>query len=443
MNNSLTAWLHEMNISGTTAVFLEMLLGFALLLAVVGLAAWLSSRFLVPLLARTVRSSHPALNDVFILKSFFGRLSRLLPIAVIYAVVDLLFPADGAAAELLKRLALILFVVGAAWVLDAALQTIYEIVKKNQAFRDKPIRGYIDGAQIVLYILAAVLAVSFLTGQSPLGIFTVLGGLTAVLLLIFKDTILGFVANMRLSSNDMVRVGDWIEMPNHDADGDVIDVSIHTVKVQNWDRTITTIPTHVLISDHFKNWRGMQESGGRRIKRALHIDMSSIKFCTPEMLDRFARISVIADYLRARQEEIEAHNRTHGLDSSQTVNGRRQSNIGVFRAYCQAYLRAHPGIHQEMILMVRQLNPTPQGLPLEIYAFTNDIAWVNYEGIQADIFDHLLAAAGHFDLRLFQTPSGHDLQSLTAGLPGRQAEPLPLRPTGPRKAVQLTTGIGE
>jgi miniconductance mechanosensitive channel len=443
MDNPLTTWLHQLDLSATTAFFLELLLGFGLLFTVIGLSAWLSSRFFIPLLEKTVRRGHPALNELFSLQSFFARLSRLLPIAVLYAVVDLLLPAEGAAAELIKRLALILFVIGGAWVLDAALQTVYEIIKGRPLFRHKPVRGYIDGAQIVLYVLAAIFAVSILTGQSPWGVFTVLGGLTAVLLLIFKDTILGFVANLRLSSNDMVRVGDWIEMPKYDADGDVIDVSIHTVKVQNWDRTITTIPTHVLISDHFKNWRGMQESGGRRIKRAIYLDLSAIKFCTPEMLERFARISLITDYVRNKQAEIEASNREHGLDCAKTVNGRRQTNIGIFRAYCLAYLRAHPGIHQGMILMVRQLNPTPAGLPLEIYAFTNDIGWINYEAIQADIFDHLLAAAAHFDLRLFQNPGGHDLLSLTGGLPGRQAEPLSLRPAGSRKAVSLTTGLSE
>jgi miniconductance mechanosensitive channel len=443
MDNPLAAWLHQFGLSETTVVLLEWLLAFGLLFAIIIFSARLSSRLLVPLLESMVRRRHPGLNDVVILKNFFIRLSRLLPIVVLYTVVDLLFPADGAAAALIKRLALILFMAVGAWVLDAALQALYEIIKERPVFRNKPVRGYIDGAQIVLYILAAILSVSILTGQSPWGVFTVLGGLTAVLLLIFKDTILGFVANLRLSANDLVRVGDWIEMPKYEADGDVIDVSIHTVKIRNWDRTITSIPTHVLISDHFKNWRGMQESGGRRIKRAIHLDLSSIKFCTPEMLERFVRISLIAGYIRGKQAEIDAWNRENGKDASLTVNSRRQTNIGVFRAYCLAYLRAHPGIHQGMILMVRQLNSTPQGLPLEIYAFANDIGWVNYEGIQADIFDHLLAAASHFDLRLFQSPSGYDLRGLTAGLYGHQKEPQPLRQSGTRKAIPLNPGISE
>jgi miniconductance mechanosensitive channel len=443
MDNPLAAWLHQFGLSETTVVLLEWLLAFGLLFAIIILSARLSSRLLVPLLEKTVRRRQPGLNDIVILKNFFIRLSRLLPIAILYAAVDLLFPAEGAAAALIKRLALILFMAVGAWVLDAALQALYEIIKERPVFRNKPVRGYIDGAQIVLYILAAILSVSILTGQSPWGVFTVLGGLTAVLLLIFKDTILGFVANMRLAANDLVRVGDWIEMPKYEADGDVIDVSIHTVKIRNWDRTITSIPTHVLISDHFKNWRGMQESGGRRIKRAIHLDMSSIKFCTPEMLERFTRISLLSEYVRGKQEEIDIYNREQGLDGSRTVNGRRQTNIGVFRAYCLAYLRAHPGIHQGMILMVRQLNPTPQGLPLEIYAFANDIGWVNYEGIQADIFDHLLAASSHFDLRLFQNPNGHDLRSLTAPLPDHQAGPQPLRRPASGKAVALTTGLIE
>jgi miniconductance mechanosensitive channel len=439
----MAAWLHQSGLSETVVVRIEWLLAFGLLVAIIFISTRLSRRLLVPLLQGTVRHRFPGLDDLAILKTFFDRFSRLLPIAVLYAVVDLLFPAADPAAELIKRLALILFMAASAWVLNAALQALYEIIKERPAFLNKPVRGYIDGAQIILYILAAILAVSILTGQSPWGVFTVLGGLTAVLLLIFKDTILGFVANLRLAANDLVRVGDWIEMPRYDADGDVIDVSIHTVKIRNWDRTITSIPTHVLISDHFKNWRGMQESGGRRIKRAICLDLSSIKFCTPEMLERFARISLVTGYVRGKQAEIEDYNREQDLDISRTVNGRRQTNIGVFRAYCLAYLRAHPGIHQGMILMVRQLNPTPQGLPLEIYAFANDTGWVNYEGIQADIFDHLLAAAPHFDLRLFQSPSGHDLRSLIVPLPDHQAEPQPLRRPVSGKPVALPTGISE
>jgi miniconductance mechanosensitive channel len=231
-------------------------------------------------------------------------------------------------------------------------------------------------------------------------------------MLVFKDTILGFVASIQLSGHDMIRIGDWIEMPKYGADGDVIEVSINTVKVRNWDKTITTIPTYGLVSDAFKNWRGMSESGGRRIKRALHIDMSSIKFCTDEMLERFNKFDFIKNYIAEKQDEIIEYNKEHETDTSQLINGRRQTNIGVFRAYTIAYLKNHPKIHQDMTFLVRHLEPKQYGLPVQIYVFSNDQAWANYEAIQADIFDHLLAALPEFELRVFQNPTGYDFKSL-------------------------------
>jgi miniconductance mechanosensitive channel len=231
-------------------------------------------------------------------------------------------------------------------------------------------------------------------------------------MLVFKDTILGFVASIQLSGHDMVRIGDWIEMPKYGADGDVIDVSIHTVKVRNWDKTITTIPTYGLVSDAFKNWRGMSESGGRRIKRSLHIDMNSIKFNTDEMLERFKKFDLIKEYIADKQEEINGYNKEHETDTSQLINGRRQTNIGVFRAYIIAYLKNNPKIHQNMTFLVRHLEPTQHGLPVQIYVFSNDQAWANYEAIQADIFDHLLAALPEFELSVFQSPTGSDFARL-------------------------------
>jgi miniconductance mechanosensitive channel len=260
--------------------------------------------------------------------------------------------------------------------------------------------------------MAGIFIVSILTDQSPWGILSVLGGFTVVLMLVFKDTILGFVASIQLSGHDMVRVGDWIEMPKYGADGDVIDVTIHTVKVRNWDKTITTIPTYGLVSDAFKNWRGMSESGGRRIKRSMHIDMSSIKFCTDEMLEHFEKFELLKEYLQQKKEELSTYNKEHNVDGSQLINGRRQTNIGVFRAYIVAYLKNNPKIHQAMTFLVRHLEPTPDGLPIQIYVFSNDQAWANYEAIQADIFDHLLAAAPEFDLRVFQNPTGYDFSKI-------------------------------
>jgi miniconductance mechanosensitive channel len=237
-------------------------------------------------------------------------------------------------------------------------------------------------------------------------------------MLVFKDTILGFVAGIQLAANDMVRPGDWIEMPKYGADGDVIEVALTTVKVRNFDNTITTLPTYALISDSFKNWRGMSEKGGRRIKRPIHIDVTSVRFCTPEMIERFAKIEKLRPYIDSKQAEVDAYNQDNDIDASVLVNGRRMTNLGTFRAYVLSYLRDHPKLHNNMTLMVRQLPPTATGLPLEIYVFTNDVRWVNYEDIQSDIFDHIFATVREFDLRVFQSPTGADVGEGLAQLAG-------------------------
>jgi miniconductance mechanosensitive channel len=253
---------------------------------------------------------------------------------------------------------------------------------------------------------------SLVLGRNPFVLLTGLGAMTAVLMLIFKDAILGLVAGVQLSANRMVSLGDWIEMPKYGADGDVIDVALTTVKVQNWDKTITTIPTYALISESFKNWRGMSESGGRRIKRAVQIDIASIRFCDDDMLARYARIQHVSKYLADKQDELTRWNADHGVDASSAANGRRLTNVGTFRAYVVAYLRHHPLIHQDMTFLVRQLAPTAEGLPIEIYVFSRDQRWSYYEDLQADIFDHVLAVAREFDLRVFQRPAGSDFRQL-------------------------------
>jgi miniconductance mechanosensitive channel len=267
-------------------------------------------------------------------------------------------------------------------------------------------------AKIFIFFVGAILMISTLINQNPLILLGGLGALSAVLLLVFQNSILGLVAGIQLSANDMVRVGDWIEMPKHNADGDVIEITLTTVKVQNWDKTITMIPSAAFISESFKNWRGMQESGGRRIKRSIFIDVSSIQFCTEEMIERFKKIQYLKDYIEAKEKEIEAYNQEHNVDPSSKVNGRRLTNIGTFRMYIQKYLENHPRIHKDMTTMVRQLAPGEYGLPLEIYAFTNDVRWAVYESIQSDIFDHIFAAAPEFGLRVFQNPTGHDMREM-------------------------------
>jgi miniconductance mechanosensitive channel len=277
--------------------------------------------------------------------------------------------------------------------------------------REKPIKGILQVLKIIFSLIAVIIIVSILLDRSPWVLLSGIGVFSAVLMLVFQNSILGFAAGIQLSGNDMVRVGDWIEMPKYNADGDVIDITLHTVKVQNWDRTITMIPSHAMISDSFKNWRGMTESGGRRIKRAVYIDMNSIQFCTEEMLQRYEQYHYLTDYIKSRRREIEEYNRELGVDPGQLVNGRRMTNIGTFRAYVQAYLENLPTLNKDMAMMVRQLAPTEYGLPIEIYCFTASTRWSEYEAVQADIFDHILAVIPQFDLRIFQSPSGKDVES--------------------------------
>jgi len=410
MSNLISDFLIAQGLSQQMANFIGIAATVIILLLFAYISYWATNRFMVRLIEMIFTRSKNTWDDALVKHDFVRRLSFLMPIIVIYVFADLMLPGQALAPELFKRLAMVFFVFAGIWMLDSILLAIREIYSKSDMATHRPIRGYLDAIKIIAYVMAGIFIVSILTDQSPWGVLSILGGFTVVLMLVFKDTILGFVASIQLSGHDMVRIGDWIEMPKYGADGDVIDVTIHTVKVRNWDKTITTIPTYSLVSDAFKNWRGMSESGGRRIKRPLHIDMSSIQFCTDEMLERFKKFDLIKDYIIQKKEEITSYNKEHTTDPSQLINGRRQTNIGVFRAYIIAYLKNHPKIHQDMTFLVRHLEPTQYGLPVQIYVFSNDQAWANYEAIQADIFDHLLAAVPEFDLQVFQSPSGYDFK---------------------------------
>ena len=406
LTSLITDFLVNNGFSDSIANLIGLAATIALLLLLAIISYWITKHYLVKLLEIVFKRSKNTWDDALVQHGFVKRLSNMMPIIVVYMSIDLLMPSQAFAPELFKRFSMVFFVMAGVWILDSVLLAVREIYSSSQIASRRPIRGYTDAIKIIAYVMAGIFIISILTDKSPWGILSILGGFTVVLMLIFKDTILGFVASIQLSGHDMVRVGDWIEMPKYGADGDVIDVTIHTVKVRNWDKTITTIPTYGLVTDAFKNWRGMSESGGRRIKRSLNIDMSSIKFCTDEMLESFEKFALLKEYLQHKKEEISAYNAEHEVDASQLINGRHQTNIGVFRAYVVAYLKNHPKIHQTMTFLVRHLEPTPYGLPVQIYVFSNDQAWANYEAIQADIFDHLLAALPEFDLRVFQNPTG-------------------------------------
>lgn len=373
-------------------------------LILLGIAAALVSRLtrslLLPFLLRATSLSKSDWDDRLAENRFFQPLTLLVPLVFFYSLLDLFFAGQPVIGEGLKRLLMVLLVFPALRMLKALLTTIEEIYKRNEISRRKPIGGYLSVVSIALYIIAGIFIFSTLTGRSPWGLFSVFGGLTAIVLLVFKDTILGFVASLQLAGYDMVRVGDWIEMNQAGADGEVIEVSITTVKVRNWDKTITTIPTYSLVSDTFKNWRGMSESGGRRIKRALMLDVGTVRFCS---IDEAARLQRIKPPCEPEAE---------GLASEIVSEGERPTNLGLFRGYVKRYLRSHPRINQHMTLLVRHLAPTDKGLPLEVYAFSRDQEWAVYEDLQADIFDHLIAMLPEFDLRVFQAPGGADLKLL-------------------------------
>jgi miniconductance mechanosensitive channel len=409
-------WLADRGFEAGIASWVATACGVVFLIVLAWLANLVAKGVILRVVSAAIRRSSFKWDDAMMRAGVFTRLSHLAPALVINALGDDVF---GDSPEVMAGIGAAVGVyLTLIWlgVFFALLNTLQTLADKSGHTSRMPVKGFIQAVKLVATLLGLVLVLSTLLDKSPIYLLSGLGALTAVLLLVFRDAILGFVAGIMISVNQLARIGDWIEMPKAGADGDVIDISLTTVKVQNWDKTITTIPAYDLISSSFKNWRGMSESGGRRIKRALPNDMRSVRFADEEMVERWSRMDLLRDYLDGKQREIEEENTARGTDLSVLGNGRRMTNLGTFRAYCIAYLRNHPRIHQKMTFLVRQLAPTDRGMPLEIYVFTNDIRWAAYEAIQSDVFDHLLAVIEEFDLRVFQAPSGGDVQSaLTAG----------------------------
>ena len=340
-------------------------------------------------------------------------LTTVIPLLLVSRGIGLVPHLPEEVVNVTVNIARTMIVLSIAMAIGGALDYANELYSRRPESRSRPIKGYVQVVKIAIYFGAAILMIAVLIEQSPLLLLSGLGAMAAVLMLVFKDTILSLVASVQLSSNDMLRVGDWIEMPGMNADGDVVDIALYTVKIRNFDKTITTIPTHRLIADSFRNWRGMNESGGRRIKRALVVDQNSIRFLDDKETDDLKRFRLLDDYLARKQEEIAEWNRHELSSDCDTINARRITNIGTLRAYVIAYLKSHPRIAGAgFTLMVRQLPPGPQGLPLEIYCFTDTVEWPQYEAIQADIFDHMLAILPEFGLRIFQHPSGQDFAQL-------------------------------
>jgi Small-conductance mechanosensitive channel len=393
--------------------WLETLIGLALLVA----AATAANMLLKPLIVRVLTRIMDGLSQKVSREDALPvarRLANILPAVVVSEGVVLVPHLPPAVETVARNVCSASVILMGAMALSAALNLLNEIYQRRPTAANRPIKGYLQVVKILAYAAAVVLIAAALMERSPLLLLSGLGAMTAVLMLVFKDTLLSLVASVQLASNDMLRVGDWIEMPQLNADGDVIDISLHTVKVQNWDKTITTIPTQRLISDSFKNWRGMRQAGGRRIKRSLMIDQTSVRFLTEAERQALRRFALLDPYLDRKQAEIDAWNAELLAQGRDPVNTRRVTNLGTFRAYVQAYLQAHPRIAKDMTLMVRQLQPTPEGLPMEVYCFTATTVWTEYEGIQADIFDHLYAILPEFGLRVFQAPAGADLAALRA-----------------------------
>ena len=382
------------------------------LLIVAWLAYLFASRVLLTVVRALASRTQHTWDDALVKNKVGARLAQLVPAIVINMGVQIVPGISESLEKLAMNLASAYMIVIITITLVAALNALNDIYEANPEARKRPIKGFVQLLQLALMILGALLFIASLLDQSPVILLSGFGAMTAVLLLIFKDTLLSLVASVQLTAQDLVRVGDWIEVPQFGADGDVVDVELHTVRVQNWDKTITTIPTHRLISDSFKNWRGMSVSGGRRIKRALNLDASSIHFLSDEEITRCKRFALLTDYLTDKEGELDQHNSKllagGSAEIDPGVNRRRLTNIGTFRAYVWRYLKQHPRIRQDMTLLVRPLPPGAQGVPIEIYCFTSTTEWAAYEDIQADIFDHVLAIVEEFGLRLFQQPAGTD-----------------------------------
>lgn len=401
-------------------VYLQLNSTYATVLAVISLIvliaviAWivnfLTKTYIVYLVRKILARTGSSWGKTLIKFHVFQRLSHISPAIVIYLLIPLIntgtHPWTNDLIEMVQTGIMAYIVLAFVWFLMSLLNAMGNYYKLKKLDHQPPIKGYLQLAKIIIWAAAAILVVSILLDKSPWIFFTGLGAISAVLMLVFKDTILGFVASVQVSTYDMIRVGDWITMPALKVDGDVIDVSINTVKIRNFDKTITTVPTYSLMTNCVQNWRGMQETGGRRIKRAINIDIETIKFCDPELIKKLSKLQYLKTYIQTKQQEIEQHNTARCADKTLPIDGRSLTNIGLFRAYIESYLHHNEHISKDLTFLIRQLQPTQYGLPIELYIFTNDTNWVRYENIQSDIFDHLLAAVPMFELKVFQIMSG-------------------------------------
>ncbi|MEA1887697.1 MAG: mechanosensitive ion channel [Bacteroidota bacterium] len=403
----------ELGLSNRLSVFLETII----IVILVGILSWLSyivARFFIDKIVTTIiRRTRFKWDDIFLESKVFRRLSHFAPAVVIYLMAGWALEPYPGWLTFVHKLTFLYMIIAGMLFLFSFVNAWHKIYLTLPVSKHRHIKGYLQLLNIFIGVVAILIMISVIFEKDVTTLVAGLGAMAAVILLIFRDTILGLVASVQLSANKMLKIGDWISIPSRGADGTVTDLSLNTVKVQNWDKTILTIPTYALVQESFQNWTGMEESGGRRIKRAIYIDIRSIGFLSHEQIEKLKKIQILKDYIENKEQELRDFNEKHNIDDSVLVNGRRMTNVGTFRAYIQAYLQQHPKIHNDMTFLVRQLPTSEKGLPIEIYVFSNDQVWANYEAIQADIFDHLLAVVPEFGLRIFQNPTGDDFRLLT------------------------------
>jgi len=399
--NNISEWL-------TANPLLFMLIkGTAIILGAI-IVYLIIHKVVITLIKKIVKKTKTEFDDILLNEKLLRRFSFIFPIVFLKQFTFFNSEIDTKIDNILEAMVALFIVL----IINSLLDSFIEIVSNFDKFKDRPLKSYSQVIKIIISIIGAILIFGIITGQSFWSLFAGLGAISAVLLLVFKDTIMAFVASIQIASYDLVKIGDWIEIPSLGVDGDVMDMALHTIKVRNFDKTITTVPTNKLIEQSFKNWRGMQDTGSRRIKRSIHIDVSSIKFLSDEMLQRFEKFHLITDYLNDKNNELLDDNNKNNVDTSELVNGRRLTNIGVFREYLKAYLHSRSDINGNLTFLIRQLSPGAEGLPIQIYVFANTTAWVKYEEIQSDIFDHIMAVANEFELKVFQNPTGNDFKKL-------------------------------
>lgn len=405
------SFLNSCGLQDTDANIVDRIIIVVLILVVAFASDWFCRKIIMRGIRKLTDKTKVKWDDLVFNNKVLDSFCHIIPPVVIYALLPVAFPDGSEFLAFVLKMCMIYIIAVCLRFVNVFLRVLFELTSQKTELKNRPLKGVYQIMQVSLFFIGIIIIISILIDKSPIHLFAGLGASAAILMLVFKDTIMGLVSGVQLSANDMLRPGDWITMPKYGADGTVIEVTLNTVKVQNWDNTITTVPPYALVSDSFQNWRGMQEGGGRRVKRSINIDMTSVKFCTQAMLDKYRHIVLLKAYIEETESAIRAYNQEYGLDESSLVNGRRQTNLGVFRAYLECYLRNLPAVNKEMTFMVRQLQPTEKGIPMEIYFFSVEKSWVPYEKVQADVFDHVLAVIPEFDLRVFQEPSGADFRS--------------------------------